>query len=126
MVWLAAVTTMSAMTVGQDVPTPASAGVYTTEQADRGKQIFASLCTGCHTVASQSGDSFSKKWKGAVMADLNRVLVEEMPKDDPGSLTATDRTDLMAYLLKINGLNAGTTPLGADEEQLKKIVIDLK
>src|SRR4051812_6838338 len=61
--------------------TAASTGVYAEAQAERGKTAFATYCTGCHTVASQSGESFSKKWNGATVADLYKVLTEDMPKD---------------------------------------------
>jgi len=99
--------------------------VYTDAQADRGKTAFATYCTGCHTVASQSGESFSKKWNGATAADLYKVLTEDMPKDDPGALTPKERADVLAFLLKTNGFPAGTAELVPDPEPLKKIVLDV-
>lgn len=105
--------------------TPASLGVYTDAQAERGKTAFATYCTGCHTAASQTGEAFSKKWNGATVADLYKVLTEEMPKDDPGALEPKERADVLAYLLKINGFTAGTAELVPDPEPLKKIVIDI-
>lgn len=104
----------------------ASDGVYTAEQAERGKDVFASLCTGCHTVATQSGATFAKKWNGVRLSELYVVLAEQMPKDDPGALTLKERIDVIAYLLKLNELPAGKDALSADPELLKKIVIDLK
>ena len=123
--WLACVIAVSA-TQDPEPPKPASSGIYTAAQAERGKNVFASICTGCHTAAQQSGDTFAKKWNGATMADLYTVLADEMPKDDPGSLSEKDRGDVMAYLLKINGMAAGGKELTTEVEQLKKIVIDIK
>ena len=52
-------------------------------------------------------------------------MTETMPKDDPGALTEKERADVIAYLLKINALPAGTADLSADPEVLKRIVIDV-
>jgi mono/diheme cytochrome c family protein len=106
-------------------PKPASGGVYTEAQAARGKDIFGSLCSSCHNITSQSGATFAKRWNGVAVSDLFMVLTETMPKDDAGSLTPQERVDTIAYLLKINGIAAGTADLPADPELLKKIVIDL-
>ncbi len=103
----------------------ASAGVYRAEQATRGKDIFGSICSSCHNITSQSGATFAKRWNGVLVSELYKVLTETMPKDDPGALSTQDRADVIAYLLKINDLPAGTTDLPADPELLKKIVIDL-
>lgn len=107
-------------------PKLASAGVYTEEQAARGRQVFGDICQGCHNIGSQSGEPFAKRWRGVLLSDLFRVMSDTMPKDDPGSLTPKERIDVIAYLLKINDLAAGTTELPVDVEQLKKIVIDLR
>ena len=106
-------------------PRKASTGVYAEAQATRGKDIFGSICSSCHNIGSQSGATFAKKWNGVLLSELSRVIEETMPKDDPGLLTAQERTDVIAYLLKINDLPAGATDLAADPELLKKIVIDL-
>jgi mono/diheme cytochrome c family protein len=105
--------------------TAASGGVYTDAQATRGKDIFSSMCTGCHNISSQSGTAFAKRWNGVQVSELFNVLTDTMPKDDPGALAPQERADVIAYLLKINGLAAGTAELAPDPELLKKIVIDL-
>ena len=99
--------------------------MYTEAQATRGKDIFGSICSSCHNISSQSGPTFAQRWNGALVSDLFVVMTESMPKDDPGSLTPKERADVIAYLLKINALPAGTSELSADPEVLKKIVIDL-
>ncbi len=125
--WCAAFAVSARAVQTTDPPAkPASSGVYTAEQADRGKNVFGSICTSCHNTGSQSGATFAKKWNGVLVAELYRVMSEDMPKDDPGSLTTKERIDVIAYLLKLNDLPAGKDELPADPEQLKKIVIDLK
>lgn len=99
--------------------------MYAKAQATRGKDIFGSICTSCHNISSQSGPTFAKRWNGARVSDLWVVMTETMPKDDPGSLTEKERADVIAYLLKINALPAGTAELSTDPDALKKIVIDL-
>lgn len=106
-------------------PTPASTGVYTDAQATRGKDIFGSICSSCHNISSQSGPTFAKRWNGVLLSELWVVMTDTMPKDDPGSLTEKERADVIAYMLKINSLPAGTVDLPTDPELLKKIVIDL-
>ena len=103
----------------------ASTGVYTEAQAKRGQMVFGDNCTGCHNTASQQGEAFAKRWRGAVVFDLYKVLTDTMPKDTPGSLEPKDRVDVIAYLLKINDVAMGATELPNDVEELKKIVIDL-
>ena len=118
--WLAA-----CLVIQDPAPKPASGGVYTEAQATRGKDIFTSICAGCHNISSQSGAPFAKRWNGVAVSELFGVLTETMPKDDPGLLSPQERIDVIAYLLKINGLRSGAADLPLDPELLKKIVIDL-
>jgi mono/diheme cytochrome c family protein len=113
------------LAIQDPAPRPASAGVYTEAQATRGKDIFGSICSSCHNITSQSGATFAKRWNGVLVSELFTVLTETMPKDDPGLLAPQERADVIAYLLKLNNLAAGTVELPADAEPLKKIVIDL-
>lgn len=100
-------------------------GVYTTAQAERGRELYANICQGCHNIASQTGETFAKRWRGVLMSEMFRVMTEQMPKDDPGSLIPQERADVMAYMLKLNEFPVGAAELPTDVELLKKIVIDL-
>jgi S-disulfanyl-L-cysteine oxidoreductase SoxD len=100
-------------------------GVYTDKQADKGGDAFGIYCTNCHTTASHKGLPFKQQWEGASAWDLFDTIGQTMPKDDPGSLTVEETTDLVAYLLKLNGMPAGQTDLPHDEAALKKIRIEL-
>ena len=100
------------------------AGVYTAAQAAKGEETFASLCTGCHTVASHTGPLFMNNWRGYPLSELFGYLSSQMPKSDPGSLTPVQYVQLIAYILKLNGMPAGTSDLPADGAVLEKIRID--
>lgn len=126
-VWTAGVIVRASAPQTPDAPAPkpASAGVYTAEQAARGREVFGNICQGCHNIGSQSGEAFAKRWRGVLLSDLFTLMTDTMPKDDPGSLTTKERIDVIAYLLKINDLAAGADELPANIALLKRIVIDL-
>jgi len=101
-------------------------GVYTDEQASRGKDVYAGSCRSCHTPASHTGATFNKWWRGKHLSDLFVYVSTRMPKNDPGSLAPEDVADVMAYLLKMNAMPVGKEELSADADSLKKIRIETK
>ena len=102
-----------------------SAGVYTGAQAMRGKDIYLSRCTSCHNLASHTGLTFAKFWAGHRLSEMYEYIGLRMPKNDPGSLTEEETADVMAYLLKLNGMPEGRSVLPADSLALDKIRIDV-
>src|SRR5689334_1731053 len=76
------------------------AGVYTDEQAKRGRNFYLGMCKSCHAPESHTGPTFSKWWKGRKLSDLFTFISTQMPKNDPGSLDPSDIADVMAYLMK--------------------------
>lgn len=105
---------------------PTSAGVYTAEQAARGEESYAGMCTGCHTPASHMGDVFMSGWRGRPVSELYGFIRAAMPKNEPGSLTPDEYASIVAYILKLNGMPAGAKPLPADSAALERIRIDSK
>jgi mono/diheme cytochrome c family protein len=102
-----------------------AAGVYTTEQANRGRDVYAMQCKSCHTPASHTGAIFAAWWDRKTLADLYQFIVTRMPKNEPGSLQTDEYLDVTAYLLKLNELPTGTDPLPADTVAMKKIRIEV-
>jgi mono/diheme cytochrome c family protein len=102
------------------------AGVYTDEQAARGKDVYAGSCRSCHTPASHTGATFNKWWRGKHLSDLFNFVQTQMPKNDPGSLASEDVADVVAYLLKMNAMPVGPNELPADVDSLKKFRIEAK
>jgi len=102
------------------------AGVFTDAQAKRGEQTYAGICKSCHTPTEHTGAAFNQSWNAHPLSDLFHYLRESMPKDDPGSLDPYDAADVIAFLLKLNAMPAGTTELAPDTVALKKILIDTR
>ena len=98
-------------------------GVYTDEQASRGKDVYMGSCRSCHTPASHTGATFNKWWRGKQLSDLFMFVSTRMPKNDPGSLDPGDAADVVAYLLKMNAMPVGPNELPADVDSLKKFRI---
>ncbi len=110
---------------GGSLPTT-RAGVYTATQADKGAEIYALSCASCHPAVTHSGPAFAAKWQGQPLGELFRFMSEEMPKQDPGILSPQEYTLVLAYMLRINGMPAGSRELSSDPVQLAGIRIDFK
>ena len=102
-------------------------GVYTAEQAARGEPLYDEQCASCHgpiraivpEVAALLGDhTFRNTWRGRPLGELFAFIRETMPQDAPGTLTAQQTADLVAYILSGNRLAAGETALADDPERL--------
>jgi mono/diheme cytochrome c family protein len=107
-------------------PAPAAestlGGVYTADQAKRGEESYMNICVGCHSAGTYQGKSFLETWAaGRPLSDLYDQMAEKMPKDDPGSLEPKEYAQILAYILKKNGLPEGKAELPADSATLKKI-----
>jgi mono/diheme cytochrome c family protein len=101
-----------------------AAGVYTEDQANAGGDLYAGLCTGCHTMSEHTGVTFNKSWLGMPVSELFTYLTERMPEDAPGILSPSEYAQVVAYLLEINGMPAGSTELPSDNDALRQIRID--
>lgn len=101
-----------------------TAGVYTAEQATKGADAYAMMCTGCHTTAAHTGDVFVSNWSGRPVAEFFGFIRSAMPKAEPGSLTDDEYASIVAYILKLNRLPSGPDPLPTDTLALQKIRFD--
>ncbi|HXD50123.1 MAG TPA: cytochrome c [Gemmatimonadaceae bacterium] len=101
-------------------------GVYTDEQASRGKDVYAGSCRSCHSPMSHTGATFNKWWRGKPLSDLFTFVSTRMPKNDPGSMAPEDVADVIAYLLKMNAMPVGPAELPPDADSLKKFRIEAK
>jgi mono/diheme cytochrome c family protein len=102
-----------------------STGVYTAAQATRGEETYMNVCVACHPAGTYTTALFRTNWDGRPLADLFIQVSENMPKQDPASLTPKEYAQLVAYLLKINEAPAGKTELAPDVEAMKKIRIEM-
>src|SRR5687767_3697610 len=99
-------------------------GIYTAAQASRGNDVYLMQCKSCHTPASHTGVTFANSWYGKPLSELYTYIVERMPKNEPGSLQPYEYADVLAYLLKLNEMPAGTEELPADSVALRKIRVE--
>ena len=129
--WAFCIAALTAFPVGAaavqaetDAPRTTAAGVFTEAQSKAGGDLYAGLCTGCHTMSSHTGVTFRKSWLGMPVSELFIYLSQSMPEDAPGSLSAKEYAQVVAYLLEMNGMPTGSTELPADEGALRAIRID--
>jgi S-disulfanyl-L-cysteine oxidoreductase SoxD len=99
-------------------------GAYTDVQAKRGQQVYAGTCASCHQPTSHQGTAFTQNWDRHPLSDLFTYVSTQMPQDNPGSLDPNAAADVVAFLLKIYAMPAGTTELAPDTVAMKKILID--
>jgi mono/diheme cytochrome c family protein len=104
-------------------------GVYSGEQAAEGEAIYLERCAGCHQPDLSGGDDapqlagalFGVKWNDRTLAELFDRMRRTMPKDEPGSLTAAECAQLIAYLLRRNGFPEGASALSDRPDGLREI-----
>jgi len=124
--------TKGAATQSSDAPPSAASdsstlsGVYTAAQATRGKNVYAGSCRSCHAPESHTGETFQTWWRGKQLSELFTFVSTRMPKNDPGSLAPEDVADVVAYLLQMNAMPAGTRELPPVADSLKPYRIEMK
>lgn len=99
-------------------------GVYTAEQAARGKKIHTRACYQCHADGYYKGRKLVEKWSGQTLSALNVYMVNTMPQDRPSSLSPAQYVDVMAYLLSVHDFPVGEAELPGDQAVLDKIIIE--
>lgn len=97
-----------------------STGIYSEEQAEAGKNAFASFCASCHSPGDYSGEQFRMNWYGRRVSDLFRTLKTTMPEDNIGGLSDAEYTRVITYIFKLNGFPAGKDSLPADSTVLRQ------
>lgn len=103
---------------------PAANGLFTSEQAIRGQQVFTRSCSSCHSVTDQAGGAFRAKWAGAGgLGQLFKMISISMPLNAPGRLPKEEYAAVIAFLLRQSGYPAGASPLPADGDALAKLVL---
>lgn len=124
-------------------PTSVWDGVYSPEQAKRGEALYKQDCAACHgdnlegdakteraeklnrMMPPLSGDVFKGDWNGRPLSDLFDRIRKTMPRDNPGTISAKDIADILAYVLKFNEFPAGKKDLAADAESMTDITFDM-
>lgn len=95
-------------------------GVYTPAQATRGRALYEEKCVSCH-----ANRMWGQDWPEKSVFDVYDIVKNFMPEDNPGSLSATQTRDVIAYILQNNKLPAGKTELPETDADLKEIKLAL-
>lgn len=97
-------------------------GVFTAEQATRGRAAYRAQCAACHATnlfggemaPGLKGSGFTGGWSGATLWELADFTNATMPQDAPGRLSAQELNDIIAYILRENDYPAGSDELAID------------
>jgi mono/diheme cytochrome c family protein len=87
-------------------------GVFTSEQADRGKAVYDKSCGNCH-----QADFYKERlprYAGKPVEELFEVVSTTMPADNVGGLLTSEYVDALAYIFSITGSPSGTEELTSD------------
>src|SRR6476646_3730366 len=108
-------------------------GVYSEEQAARGKDEYEYNCGNCHIhdlsgdsikdVPALAGPDFMAKWSGKSVKELLDYIATNMPQDSRGTLGGKTYADVTAYVLKVNAFPAGADAL-ADSPRLASTIVE--
>jgi mono/diheme cytochrome c family protein len=111
---------------------PILEGVFTAEQAERGKQLYPSRCAQCHgdelvsdsDAPSLTAQAFRYSWHQKTIAERFERIRTTMPPGGAGSLSDQEYLDVVAYILQFNKYPAGAQELAPEKSLLEKIVIE--
>ena len=106
---------------------PGEAGLFTREQAEQGRALYAAnACATCHSQEltgesgpALSGPVFARRWAGRPVSDVLTIQSSMMPPGKSGSLTPQQHAAIFAYILMRNGYAPGGSPLVTDSAALK-------
>ena len=106
--------------------------LFTSAEADRGEAIYNSKCASCHgrnlvsrgDPPSLTGEPFTIGWIGKSVGDRFTAIKETMPPNDAGNLPDENVRDIIAYILKFNGFDAGPKPLPTSSAELDALKIN--
>jgi len=104
-------------------------GVFTSDQALRGKSAFEGSCARCHNVAlvgsergpAIKGATFLSHWEKDNLAGLFTKIRDTMPEGGPGTVSDETKIDILTYILQQNGFPAGREELKVDLSALEDI-----
>jgi hypothetical protein len=112
-------------TAGAQAPEPRIwQGIFTADQAARGKETYTTVCLRCHagdlsgvTGPALTGDRFFSSWGGEPVDRLWLKIRDQMPPNFGTIIDVKAKLDIVAFILQSNGFPAGPAELvvGADD-----------
>jgi mono/diheme cytochrome c family protein len=95
-------------------------GVFSEEQAQRGRTSYNVSCSGCHRPdlsgfeGALRGQKFVDHWREDSLESLYSNIKKSMPRNNPGSLEPATYVDIVAYILQQNDFPVGASELKSD------------
>jgi quinoprotein glucose dehydrogenase len=109
-------------------------GIYTEEQANRGRTAYLENCSPCHGADLEglngvrlSGPEFMERWREFDVGSLYDFISKSMPRrregspNRPGSLSEQTYTDIITHILRTNHFPGGARELTAAAMQSYQI-----
>src|SRR5579863_1438007 len=104
---------------------------FTAAQAAQGKTAYAKSCASCHgqslsggeSAGALNGNSFSQNWGGKSADTLFTYINTKMPPANPGELGPETNAQIVAYILQVNGVQAGDKDFPSDVTTLAAMTI---
>lgn len=93
--------------------------VQTDSQVARGREWYVSQCQSCHPSEDMSSADFKVRWSGQRAYDLFEIISTTMPEEEPGTLSRRTYVDIVAYLMRLNGMPVAPAPLADDDASLQ-------
>jgi alcohol dehydrogenase (cytochrome c) len=109
---------------------PATGVPFTQAQASAGSRVYTQKCAACHgarlddgAAVPLAGAKFLETWTapGRTLDDLFFIIRSTMPKNEAGTLTASEYVSVLAYILARNGYAAASRELPADPGALSAV-----
>lgn len=115
-----AIITIAGTFGGWSAATRAQQGApFTDQQATAGQAAYTQSCGGCHgrtlsgggEAPPLAGSTFMSSWGTHTTQELFTRIRTSMPPENPNSLSVDTYTSIVAFILKANGAQAGSTAL---------------
>ena len=102
----------------------ASGGMFSKEQADRGERLYKANCASCHGNELEGGEhapplqggEFWEEWDGKAVRGLYSRILTSMPPDSPGILSEKTIIDIVAKIVRANGVPEGAKTIERADE----------
>ncbi len=136
------ITAVFAVSVGQQARVAAQdpgerdvwEGVYTADQAARGKAGFEASCGRCHNNAltgsergpALRGDEFWSRWEDDTLETLFVKIRDTMPAGGIETVTDEAKVDILTFILQSNDVPPGSEELFLDPAVLENIIVTRK
>lgn len=109
-------------------------GIYTSEQATKGRALYAQYCVSCHGNRGRGSPGspgivarvLNDKYADMPLSVYYDLMSQTMPKGQEGVLTDEQYADVLAFVLSLHGAPAGDSVLPADFDALDTIIIGPK